>query len=73
MNERQLISMWSGIGAIIAGMLVLLKESYIHPNSKQAYFAWEPSPVFLFVLWSFAVIIITVGLILTFKDKKDNG
>ena len=57
MNWKQLASMWCGIGLVFCVAIVTVLDSY------------DPDYV-LFVSWAFLVILVTVGLIITFRTKN---
>ena len=62
MNKKQLICMWCGIGVIVGfGYLTQRVEHFAYWGYKGFFFR-----VFL-------VALITGGLIVTFKDKKQDG
>ncbi len=65
MNKKQLVCMWLGIIFIACPMgLMGLAGGAGHASSKV---------ILSLVLWSLAVLLVTAGLIYTFKDKpKDN-
>ena len=60
MNKKQLVSMWVGIAATCGlGWLGLYVEHFAYMGYKGFFFR------------AFFVALVTVGLIVTFKDKKD--
>ena len=60
MNRKQLISMWCGIAAICGlGYLGLFVEHFTYMGYKGFFFR------------AFFVALVTGGLIVTFKDKKN--
>jgi len=81
MNKKQLISMWLGIGAFLYGIATLFGNNQVTAVSvagippddihiTSSYFDINSLDFSLFILWVFVVVIITVGLIITFKDKR---
>jgi len=60
MNKKQLVSMWAGIAAICGlGGLGEYVEHYAYMGYKGFFFR------------AFFVALVTAGLIVSFKDKKD--
>jgi hypothetical protein len=60
MNKKQLIVMWCGISAIVLfGYLETSTRGHVGVN-------WDN-----FILWSIMISLVAVGLICTFRDKKD--
>jgi len=55
MNKKQLVVMWIGIAVIV---LAGFQESVNYKGGST------------FLLWTFLIALVTVGLIVTFKDKK---
>lgn len=57
MNKKQLIFMWVGIAAIVLFALLTIVDAY-RPDYAN------------FAVWVFLVVIVTSGLVYTFRDKK---
>ena len=61
MNKKQLICMWVGIAAIVFFTFMLLEHSH------------EISDLVGWIIFMFLIALVTIGLIITLKDKKQKG
>ena len=63
MNKKQLASMWAGIILIVLPLFgnIFFVDDYLYSYSNS---------IFKLSLWAISVVLVTGGLIYTFRDKK---
>ena len=70
LNRRQLIAMWCGIAAIVLPAILEDSARLMSVAFRQGGKIFGDRIIADYAQYGFVVLLITIGLVITFKDKK---